>query len=272
MKRLRIGIIGCGAIGSYLAKVIVRDLSGRAVLVSIYDTDTSKAERLASELGGKAIIEKSAAHLIRRVDLIVEAASASASAGIARDALNLKKDIMVMSVGGLLGCYDELLALADRNNCRVYIPSGAVCGIDGIKAQRLAGIKSVRLTTRKYAGTFKDVPYVRENNITLDGLSEDKVIFEGSAKEAVRHFPRNINVAATLSLAGIGAENTRVRIVASPALENNIHEIEIDGAAGKIFVRTENITHPDNPKTSFMAVLSAVEALRDVLGNVRIGT
>jgi len=272
MRPLRIGIVGCGAIGSHLARVITEDFSGRANLVSIYDLDSDKTERLAAELGGRIIVEKSAIHLVKRVELVVEAASASVSYEVAKNALTFRKDVMIMSVGGLMDRADVLFELAERNNCRIFIPSGAICGIDGIKAAGRAGIRTVRLTTYKSAETFRDVPYVQENNISLDNLRKEKVIFEGSAGEAVKYFPRNVNVAATLSLAGIGAENTRVRIIATPAQKTNVHEIEIEGEAGRIFVRTENKTHPDNPKTSYLAVLSAIETLRGITESVRIGT
>ena len=128
------------------------------------------------------------------------------------------------------------------------------------------------MTTKKPPKAFEGVTYLTKNNITLDGLTEDKVIFEGNADLAVFAFPQNINVAAAISIAGIGPEKTIVRIVASPHISRNIHEIEIESEAGKIFTRTENVIHPDNPKTSYLAVLSAIAALKGILSPIKIGT
>jgi aspartate dehydrogenase len=179
---------------------------------------------------------------------------------------------MILSVGGIIEGYQELLVLAEEKGTRVFIPSGAVCGLDGLKAGACAGIKKVTLTTIKPSKAFLGNPYVLKRKIRLDGLQEDVVIFEGDALTAIRAFPQNINVAATLSLAGIGAAKTNVRIIASAAIERNIHEVEIESQAGRITTRTENIAHPDNPKTSFLAVLSAIASLKQILDPVKVGT
>jgi len=110
-----------------------------------------------------------------------------------------------------------------------------------------------------------------KKKIRLDNITQDTVIFQGSAAQAIRAFPQNINVAATLSAAGIGIDNTVVRIVASPGLTRNIHEVEIESEAGRIVTRTENLVHPDNPKTSYLAVLSAIATLKQILEPIKIG-
>jgi aspartate dehydrogenase len=130
----------------------------------------------------------------------------------------------------------------------------------------------VTLVTRKHPRSFAGVKIIRQKRIDLNALKEDRLIFSGPAEQAVRLFPQNINVAAVLSLAGIGAKKTIVKIVASPAVKRNIHEVEVISEAGRVFSRTENIPHPDNPKTSFLAVLSAIAMLKQILTPVRIGT
>ncbi len=162
--------------------------------------------------------------------------------------------------------------MAEEKRARIFIPSGAIAGIDGLKASNCAKIKKVTLTTKKPPQAFLGNPYLLKRKVRLDNINEDTVIFEGSALLAVRVFPQNINVAATLSIAGIGADKTTVRIVASPNLTRNIHEVEIESEAGRIITRTENIAHPDNPKTSYLAVLSAIAALKQVLEPMKIGT
>ena len=140
-----------------------------------------------------------------------------------------------------------------------------------LKAANIAGVKKVILTTRKHPNSFSGVEFVKKH-FKLAGLKKDKLLFNGSAAQAVKYFPQNINVAALLGLAGIGMRKTEVRIIASPGVKKNIHEIEIESKAAKIFTRTENILHPQNPKTSFLAVLSAIATLKQILQPIKIGT
>ncbi len=272
MAKLRIGIVGCGAIGSSLAKVISLDLSQKAELCGLCDINRESALKLAVKVGNPKLVMPDLRALVRRSDLIIEATKAAFAFDIAKQVLSAKKDIMVMSVGGLLDRYKKLIELAEKNKAKIFIPSGAICGIDGLKGLSSAKIKKVTLTTKKPPEAFAGVDYIKEKNIKLDGITGDMVIFEGTAENAVSAFPQNINVAATLSMAGIGAKNTVVRIVASPGAKRNIHEVEIDSDAGKIVARTENVIHPDNPKTSYLAVLSAVAALKGILSPIKIGT
>lgn len=272
-KLLKIGIVGCGAIGSSLAKTIVKNFSKRAKLVSLYDIDKDRSIGLSRLVSGTALLAaEDLRHLISKSDLVIEASCAKRSWHIARQALSKRRDIIIMSVGGVIAHFRQLYKLAKKYNAKVYIPSGAICGIDALKAACCSKIKKVTLTTKKPPRAFLNAPYVIKRKICLDKIKKETVIFEGNASLAIKAFPQNINVAATLSMAGIGPKSTFVRIIASPNLEKNIHEIEIDSAAGRIFSRTENVIHPDNPKTSFLAVLSAVAALKQILTPVRIGT
>lgn len=272
-KLLKIGIVGCGAIGSSLAKVIVKDFSGEALLCGLYDLDKSKTVSLSKRLsGGSSLVRPNLKQLIARSGLVIEAASAKVSWVIAELALSAGKDIMIMSVGGVSGRLKQLSALAKKNNARVYMPSGAISGIDALKAAGIGRIKKVVLTTTKNPLSFRNVKYVESKGINLAKINKDIVLFSGVAAQAVKCFPQNINVAAVLSLAGIGANKTLVRIIASPKVTKNIHEIKIECDAGNISTRTENILHPDNPKTSYLALLSAVAMLKEILEPVRIGT
>lgn len=272
MHKLKVGIVGCGAIGSSLAKAVIGNLSKQAKLSALYDLDKSKASGLAARLGSKSLAVSCLKDLIRKSDLVVESASASSSFDIAKSALLLKKNIMVMSVGGIAEGFNILSKLAAKNNCKVYIPSGAISGIDSLKAAGIGGIKKVTLTTTKNPLAFKGVKYVEAKKINLGKINRETVLFSGCAKDAVKYFPQNINVAAVLSLAGIGANKTKVRVIASPKVSKNVHEILIESAAANISTRTENILHPDNPKTSYLAVLSAIATLKGILEPVKIGT
>lgn len=260
-KLLRIGIVGCGAIGSSLAKIIKKDFRGRAEIAALYDIDTEKSAELARALGYKKIALNSLDKLIDKSGLVIEATHMKFSYNIAKQTLEKSKDILILSVGGIIDKYRQLRRIAEIRKGRLYIPSGAICGLDGLKAASQGKINKVTLTTKKPPA-----------GLGIKGLLKEKVVFEGSAKQAVRYFPQNINVAATLSLAGLGPIKTKVRIVVSPKIKRNIHEIEIESNTGKIFTRTENIPHPGNPKTSFLAVLSAAAALKQILEPVKIGT
>ncbi len=273
MKKLRMGIVGCGAIGSSLAKAIAKDFSGQVDLVALYDVDILKAKRLSRMIyKNKDLAVNNLEQLINRAKLVIESAAAASSWGIAKNALVRGRDVMIMSIGGIVSHFDKLRDLAKSKNCKVYIPSGAISGIDALKAAKLGRIKKVILTTRKNPISFKGVKYIEKKRINLGKIRKDKVLFSGMAKEAVKYFPQNINVAAVLSIGGIGENRTKVKIIASPRTKKNIHEIYIESRAARIFTRTENILHPDNPKTSYLAVLSAVATLKQILEPVKIGT
>jgi aspartate dehydrogenase len=271
-KKLKIGIVGCGAIGSSLAKRIVCDFSDRAVLAGINDLDIKKAYALKKACKKSGLLVLDLDDLIKSSDLIIEATHASAAFGIAQKVIGASRDIMIMSVGGILKRYSRLRHLAQKKGSRIFIPSGAIAGIDGLKAASCGKIKKVTLVTAKPKKAFSGVAYVAEKNIRLAQTKGDVVLFEGSASAAIKAFPQNINVSATLSLAGIGPEKTRVRIIASDRVSRNTHQVEIESDSGKIISRTENVIHPDNPKTSYLAALSAVAALRQILEPVKIGT
>ncbi len=271
-KLYKIGIVGCGAIGSSLAQAVVKKFKRTASLVALYDIQNEKAQRLSCKLTGtKKLALGSLKALIKKVDLVIEASAAKAAWEIARKSLISNRQVMVMSVGGLVDHCAELAALTSKSSGRIYFPSGAISGIDALKAANIGKISRVTLTTRKHPSAFLGVKYVTKN-FKLANLKKDKVLFSGNAAQAVKYFPQNVNVAAVLGLAGIGMHKTRVCIIASPNERKNIHEVLIESAAAKIFTRTENILHPQNPKTSFLAVLSAVATLKQILQPIKIGT
>jgi len=258
-RKLKVGIVGCGVIGSLLAKACKRELSKKIELVGLHDIDEKKAKTLKNRLKISTPVLK-LKRLIQKSDLVIEAASGKASLAVAKKAISAKRDVMAMSVGGLLN-QPGLFQMAERKGCRIYLPSGATCGLDGAKAARIGKIKSATLTTRK-----------PPKGLGLKSLKKDKVIFKGAAMKAVKLFPKNINVSAALSLAGIGPKKTHVKIIASPKVKRNIHEIELVGDFGRIYTRCENVPSRENPKTSMLAALSAIATLRGIVESVKIGT
>lgn len=268
--RVKVGIVGCGTIGSQVARACQGVLKDKVELAALCDTDANKAAALKNVLkNGPEILDRT--KLIKKCDLVIEAASAKISGDLLNECVEAGRDCMIMSVGGIVG-REELLRAAGNKGVKVYIPSGALCGVDGLKSASAGRVDSVSLTTRKPPKGLEGAPYIKERSIDLSGITGETVIFEGSAEEAIKGFPQNVNVSAVLSLAGLGAKKTRVRIVTSPQYTKNIHEVEIEGECGKIFTRTENVPSRANPKTSELAVLSAIATLSGITDSVRVGT
>ena len=268
---IKVGLIGCGTIGKELAMACQRRFYEEVTLLALADSDFTRAKKLQQQLRPKPQIF-STDELIKRCDLIIEAASMHAVFEVTKKALSLGKDVMVMSIGGLLGREKEIFELARTHRCCLYLPSGGVVGIDGLKAAKIGKIYRVTLTTRKPPQGFEDAPYVIKHKINLKNLKEEKVLFDGNAAAAVKGFPKNINVSATLSIAGLGAKKTKVRIIASPHMLVNVHEVYVQGDSGSFYTRCENFPSEQNPKTSRLAILSAVATLERILKNVKIGT
>src|SRR3989338_4222372 len=269
--RINIGIAGCGAIGSRMAKSIQQDLSAQCRLTGIFDIDIGKAERLAKSLHRKEIVMRSMTGLIKNCDFMIEAVNAEDTRPLIRQALNAKRSVLSMSVGKLLNSSD-LFALAQKNRCHLLLPSGAIAGIDAVKAASLAGIDRITLTSRKPLSAFSENPYLAQKGIVLSEMEKETVLFEGHVSDACRHFPKNINVAATLALASRCPRKLIVRIVTSPEYTTNIHEVELEGKFGRIKTQTDNLVCPDNPKTSYLAVLSGLQPLKQHCSGVLVGT
>ncbi len=270
MRERVAGIIGSGNIGAALIAHINEKMREKIGSIKIFDIETSKAENLANKYDFAENMD-SAEAIIRESDIVVETACADAVPAILQEVILQKKDLMILSIGGLLGS-ENLIEKARSKGIKLLLPSGAVSGIDALKASGIAGIKSVSLTTRKSPRSIKGAPYLAEKGIDAEKIDKPTVIFEGSAAEAMKGFPKNINVSALLSIAGIGADRTGVKIIVSPEYTRNTHEIEIISHAGQIKTVTQNIPSPDNPKTSYLAVLSAISALEGYFDTVRIGT
>jgi aspartate dehydrogenase len=207
-------------------------------------------------------------------DIIVEAASQDAVRRFAKTILQSGKDLIVMSVGALAECdlLYELLDLASKRDVHIYVPSGAIAGIDAIRSVRHL-LHSVTITTTKSPKALAGAPFFETARIKPESISQKKLIYEGTAKDAVKKFPANVNVAAALSLAGLGIDATKVKIIADPAASVNQHEITADGKFGEIKIVVQNTPSPNNPKTSYLAILSAIECIRSICDdNIRIGT
>ncbi|MFX0067513.1 MAG: aspartate dehydrogenase [Promethearchaeota archaeon] len=276
MAKLKVGLIGCGAIGNIISDAIKDGRAGDTELVMVYDLLKENAEKCIQRMAKKPKVAERPEELIEsdRINLIIEAASQEVVRKHAIKILNSGKDLLILSIGALVDrkLLEEIEKTAERNDRMVYLPSGALAGLDGVKSSSTANLTEVTLTTRKHPDALKGAPYIVRHEINLDSIKRPTVVYEGNAEEAARTFPKNINVAAVLSLAGIGAKRTRVRIVADPTVHKNVHEITAKGDFGTIKTHVENVPSSYNPKTSYLAALSVVRTLRKIGEHVQIGT
>jgi aspartate dehydrogenase len=271
---MRVGIIGGGSIARLFIEHIRGGALGEVEVVAIAGrSGQSRGSPLAAE-HGIAFVTDAGGLLGQRPDVVVEAASHEAVREYGAVLLDKGVAFIVLSCGAL--CDDvlraKLEAAALGSGALLYIPSGGIGGLDALKAACVAGVDEVTITVSKPPAAWKNIPYVGEMKVDLDTLSERHVIFEGTARQGVPLFPANVNIAAVLSMAGIGFDRTRLKVVADPALKFNTHYIDIRGKTGNISIRLENVPAPDNPKTAWLACYSALAALKLVKTPVRYGT
>jgi aspartate dehydrogenase len=265
---LKIGLLGVGAIGRTIATAIDQK-QVKAQLVALSDQDGERAAALSAELMSHPAVV-SIDEMIERCDVAVEAASQAALPEFVPKALARGRDMLIMSVGGLLG-HQDWFRQAEEKGCRIYVPSGAIAGLDGIKSASVGRIEAAELTSRKPVAALRGTKYVVERGIQLDNLTEDTVIFEGMAEEAARAFPATSNVAASLRLAVEPSAPVCVRVVAVPGGTENVHEIRVKGEFGRLTMRVENVPSKSNPRTSQLAAFSAIATLQNLTRSLCVG-
>jgi aspartate dehydrogenase len=262
MKK-KIGIIGCGAMGTEIAEYVSRELVDKASIVAISDIDFNKSRELSSKIHPIPSIT-TISELIGMSDLIVETASPDISGEIAEKADFLKKHVLIMSTGGLLK-KEDLLEKIKMGSSYIHIASGAICGLDGLRSAMIGKVDKVTITTRKPLKGFKGSPYLKEKNIDIEKITKETLLFSGTARDAIKYFPQNINVAVTLSICGLGPDHTNVKIFTSPEYTKNTHEIEAEGEFGRLWTKTENVASKNNPKTSELAIFSAIAKIKEIV-------
>jgi len=268
-NKVKIGIVGCGAIGEGVATFIEKELKSKALLFAVADQDTEKAEILVEKLSAPIEI-LNIDQLIKKADLVIETASVTAASYVLKKAVELKKDVVILSVGAFIHDF-SIIERARKRSINIYVPSGAICGVDGVGALSLGQIKKITLTTSKPPKGLLGADYLKKRKINLANLKEEAIIFEGGVKQAIKYFPQNINVAATLLLAS-GGKDVEVRIKADPKVERNIHRIEIDTEEARVSIAIENMPSKINPKTSALAILSTQYLLKKIFSSFKIGS
>ncbi|HMK54784.1 MAG TPA: aspartate dehydrogenase [Methanobacteriaceae archaeon] len=254
---MKVGILGCGAIANIITSFAQEGKLG-VEIAFFYDRDMERAENLASQVDGRVVLNLE--DMLEEVDLVIEAASPQAVEKMVPIILEHGKDVLVMSVGGLINpdARKNLESIAKKNKAKIYAPSGAIVGLDGIKAASIGKIQKATLVTRK-----------PPRSLGIDA-QEETILYHGKASAAVEKFPLNINVAAALSIAA-GME-IDVEIIADPEVDRNMHEVVVVGDFGEFRTVTENVRCAINPKTSVLAAYSAIKLLNSLNENLRVGT
>jgi len=267
---LRVAIGGFGAIGKVVAEALDHGLEGLS-LAAISARDVGRAE--AAVAGFKTPVPVlPLERLWEEADIVVECAPAKHLRDLAEPALAQGRTLVTLSCGALLDNFD-LVELARRHGGRVLVPTGALIGLDAVQAAALGGgISRVQMITRKPPGGLEGAPYLVENQIRVTGLSEAKLVFSGTAREAARGFPANVNVAAALALAGVGPDRTTIDIWADPAVDRNIHRIEVEADAARFSMQIENVPSLENPRTGRLTPLSTIALLKKLSSPLAIGT
>ncbi len=268
MKTTRIAIAGLGAIGRAVARRLTDGLPGLS-LACIATGNADKARGwLKEQKIDCPVVELD--EFPKHADLAVECAPASLIERICKPMLEAGKQVMVLSCGALLPRQD-LIDLARANGGRIIVPTGALLGLDAVAAAAEGTIHSVKMTTRKPPIGLIGAPHLVKNNISVEGLNTAKLVFSGTAREAAAGFPANVNVAAALSLAGIGPDRTMIDIYADPAVTRNCHSIEVDSDSARFTLAIENIPS-ENPKTGKNVALSVIAMLRKMHAPLAVGT
>ena len=272
---MRIALIGGGTIARLVLNHIRRGELGGFEVVALMGRPggAPRARDLAAEFG-VSYVEAREQLIAEKPVAVIEAASHQAVREHLVPLLEARIGVVVLSAGALID--DALREAAQRAATRTgalfFVPSGGIGGLDALKTACIAGVDEASIQVAKPPAAWRGIPYVEQKGFKLEGLKGPLTLFEGSAREGVPHFPQNVNIAAILSLGGIGPDRTRLKVVADPALELNTHTIRVSGRSGRFTVVLENVPAPENPKTSWLACYSALAALQALRSPIRYGT
>ncbi len=263
MADLTIGIAGYGAIGRAVGAKLLAGMPGlRLAAIAVRDPATPPP--------APGVAVTTAEGLAAHADVVVECAPSAAFLGIVEPALRVGRTVVVLSCAALLR-HDHLTGMARAHGGRILVPTGALLGLDAVAAAAEGSIHSVRMTTRKPPGGLAGAPHLLRNAIDVTGLTAPLLVFSGSAREAALGFPANVNVAAALSLAGIGPDRTTIEIWADPGVTRNIHRIELDSDAARLTMEIENVPSK-NPRTGRITAQSVTALLRKLRATLAVGT
>jgi aspartate dehydrogenase len=267
-RKTRVAVVGLGAIGRSLVEALDHGIDGLVLAAVAAGNPAKHRDFLATLSSMPAVLP--IADLSEVCDMVIECAPAELLRSIVAPFVSRGKTAIVLSAGALLD-NDDLIAIAKDNGGQIVVPTGALIGLDAVTAAAEGIIHSVRMVTRKPVRGLAGAPYIVANNIDIETITAPLKIFEGTAREAAKGFPANLNVVVALSLAGIGPDRTTLEIWADPALTRNTHRVEVDADSASFAMSIENIPS-DNPKTGRITALSVIAFLRKQGAALRVGT
>ena len=266
---LKVGIGGLGAIGMALARRLDKGIDG-LTLAAVSARDTDSARLRLSDLRQQVPV-MALSELAPVSDVVVECAPAAVFSQVAEPAIRMGRILIPVSVGGLLDNW-HLVELARTTGARINVPSGAVLGLDAVRAAALGDIQRVTIVTRKPPAGLKGAPHIGKHRIDLKSVEEPLKVFEGSARDGVAAFPANVNVAAALGLAGIGPDQTWLEVWADPTVSRNTHSITVESDSARFELKIENVPSEENPRTGRIVALSTLAALKRLVDPLTVGT
>lgn len=270
---MRVAIAGLGAVGLPVARELFRGSIPGMSLAAVSASTEASARSKAASAGLTDVAVLTASELAAHADVVVEALPPSLFLDVAQPTLAAGKTLLVLSVTQLLLEYEVLQQLAASSGGRILVPSGALCGLDAVKAATEGGnVTSVVMQTRKPPASLANAPFVREQGLNLSELAEPQRLYAGSVSDAAQRFPANVNVAVALSLAGIGPDRTKYELWADPGVERNTHTFAVKSAESNFEVRIAGVPTESNPATGALTPLSAMATLRGLVSTVRVGT
>jgi aspartate dehydrogenase len=264
----RVAVAGLGAIGRSVVSRLAAGVPG-VELVAVAARDHAKAEATLRKLGVDVPV-RSISELEPLADLVIECAPAHLLPEIARPFLRAGKEVVVLSAGAILE-HPELVDLAATCGGRISVPTGALLGLDAVGAAAEGEIRSLRLTTRKPPAGLVGAPGIEASGVDLATLTEPERVFAGTARDAARGFPSNLNVAVALSLAGAGPDRTEVEVWADPAVTKNTHTIVMESDVANLTMTIENVPS-ENPRTGRITALSVISMLRKRETHLQVGS
>src|ERR1700744_1019935 len=266
--RERVAVVGLGPIGTKVVEALDQGIDGLA-LVAVSVSDPAKHQRFLAGLKQPPAVLPIEG-LADIADMVIECAPAKLVRSIVAPFVSRGKTAVVLSAGALLE-NEDLIALAKQNGGQIAVPTGALIGLDAMTAAAEGKILSVKMVTRKPVPGLLGAPYLVENKIDIEHITEPLRVFEGTAREAAKGFPANLNVAVALSLAGFGPDRTRLEIWADPTVTRNVHRMEVDSDSARFSMSIENVPS-ENPKTGRITALSVIAYLRKQHAALRVGT
>lgn len=266
---LRVAVGGLGTVGTVVAQRLDQGIPGLK-LAAVSARDRARAAQRVTALRRPAPV-LALTELADVADVVVECAPAAVFAQVAEPATKAGRIFMPISVGALLSHW-HVVELAASHGARIIVPSGALLGLDAIRAVAEGEIHSVRMITRKPLRALAGAPYVEEHGIELDKLRQPLKIFEGTAREGAQSFPANVNVAAALGLAGIGVDRTLLEIWADPTVNRNMHNIVVEADSACFELKIENVPTEQNPRTGKTVALSVIATLKRLVSPLTVGT